>query len=112
MLLVSVSSGYLKQISPSKVNKTIKIIERFFPLIAKHWKKITKLYSVYTNDILKKSIDCISVEEQMYLVKSGNGKGRIIMNPEEIMTLQFENLRVTFMKIFEGDVYKEMEDLV
>ena len=68
------------------------------------------MYSVYTNDILKKSIDCISVEAKMYLVKSGNGKGRTIMNPEEIMTLQFENLRVTFMKIFEGDVYKEMED--
>jgi len=99
---------YLSKIPALKINESI--MERFFPLIAKHWNEIDTLYEKYTNTIFQKSIEKINVEERIAFGKATGGKVDLYRFPEETITLHFKDLQISLIKQIGIDPFQKPPD--
>jgi len=104
--------AYLQHIHYSKINKIINSQDRFFPLLFRHWKKFTMLYSKYSGYIFQRVLNYFEVDTNVYVDKRKGNESLLYINPKLTLTLPFQGLNVSFTKEEGFDPFQESDQVV
>lgn len=104
--------AYLQYIHYSDINKIINSQDKFFPLLFRHWKKITKLYGKYSGYIFQRVLNYFDIGSKYYVGKREGNEAPLYINAIQTLTLPFQSLSVSFIKEEGFDPYNESNPVV
>ena len=104
--------AYLQHIHYSDINKIINSQDKFYPLLLRHWKKITKLYGKYSGHIFQRVLNYFDIGFNVFVGKREGGVAPLYINATLTLTLPFQSLSVSFTKEEGFDPYKESNQVV
>ena len=100
-------SAYLKWTREKDNDKKITLTAKFFPLIAKYWKRLRRIYGRILDDQMLKAIDQIGVQPQIVMHRKGTREKFPSDEIMEVITLPLGGIEVKLIRnISKPRIYK------